>query len=125
MHRIARANTRITTEVKENNLGIATYLNRIIRNTYEEMEMDSRVRDMEETSVRQNSVNRDMENRNEESGINPSIEADTRHKHNSPVDQLVEMDGRMEEEHSQMANAHRAGNNNGLLLGALLFKMIR
>ena len=25
----------------------------------------------------------------------------------------MEMDGRTEEEHSQMANAHRAGNNNG------------
>ena len=31
----------------------------------------------------------------------------------TPVDQLVETDGRMEEKHSQMANFHRAGNNNG------------
>ena len=42
---------------------ISTYLNRIISKTNEVMEMDSRLRDMEETSVLQNSVNRDMENR--------------------------------------------------------------
>ena len=113
MHRIARANTQITTEVKENNLGIATFLNIIIQNTYEEMEMDSRWRDTEETSVWQNSVNSKMENCNEESGNNLSTEADIVHNYNYPVDQLVESDSRVEEELSQRANAHRAGNNNG------------
>ena len=86
VHRIARANTRITTEVKENNLEIAPFLNRIIRNTYEEMEMDSRRRDTEETSVWQNSAHIDMDNRNEESGNNLSTEAEIVHNYNYPVD---------------------------------------
>ena len=111
--RIARARTRLATEAEENNLEIAAYLNRIISKTNEETKMDSRRRNMEETSIPQSPVNRDMENRYEESGINPLIEADTRHKYNSPVDQLAVMDNRVEEEHSQMANAHRAGDNNG------------
>ena len=42
MHRKTRARTRIATEVEENNLEIATYLNRIISKTNEEMKMDSR-----------------------------------------------------------------------------------
>ena len=75
--------------------------------------MDSRLRDTEETSVPQNLVNKDMENRNEESGNNSSTEADIVHNYNYPVDQLGEIDSRVEEEISQRANAHRAGNNNG------------
>ena len=42
-----------------------------------------------------------------------STEADIVHNYNYPVDQLEEMDGRIEEEHSQRAIGHRAGNNNG------------
>ena len=68
---------------------------------------------MEETSVWHNSTNSEMENRNEELGNNLSTEADIVHNYNYPVDQLVEIDSRVEEELSQRANAHRAGNNNG------------
>ena len=92
---------------------ISTHLNRIIRNTYEEMERDSRMRDMKETSVLQNSVNRDMENCNEKSGKKSSTEADFLQNYNPPVEQLVEMERRVEEEHLQMANISRGGNNNG------------
>ena len=67
---------RLATEAEENNLEISAFLNRIISKTNEEIEMDSKMRDMEETSIMQNSFNRDMENRNEELGRNSSTEAD-------------------------------------------------
>ena len=113
MHRIVRARTRIETEAEENNFEIATFLNRIISKTNKEMKMDFRQRDTEETSVWQISVNREMEIQNEEAGNNLSTDADIVHNYNYPVDQLVEIDSRVEEELSQRANAHRAGNNNG------------
>lgn len=75
--------------------------------------MDSKTRDTEETSILQNSVNRDMENWNEKSGNNSSTEADFLQNYNSPVNQLVKMESRVEEKLSLMANIHRAGNNNG------------
>ena len=77
------------------------------------MKVDSRGEDMEENSARQNSVNRDMENRNEESGNNLSTDAENVHDYNYPVDQLMGMDDRMEEKHLLIANVYRAGNNNG------------
>ena len=101
-YRIARANVRITMEVNENNLEITTYLNRIIRNTYEEMGMDPRMRDTEETGILQNSGNRNMENRNEESGKKLSTGADLLQNYNSPAEQFVVMENRMDEDHSQM-----------------------